>query len=401
MGNRVLVTGAGIISAIGVGVESTLQSLLKGESGISPIAHLDTEHSEFPVGEVKLSNIELSRMLGCGYPESELRTVLLGTAAAREAVASAELTPAKLKKSAFINGTTVGGMDKTERHFSNVFDSNAEIEESCELKYNDCGYSTDLIADNTGCFQLVTTTSTACSSAANAIIFGANLIKAGVVDIAVAGGAEALTKFHLNGFNSLMILDRERCRPFDAGRSGINLGEGAAYLVLESEASAKRRNVRILAEISGYANCCDAFHQTASSDNGEGAYLAMSKAMEMAKLKPEDIDYINAHGTGTPNNDACELAAMERIWGMDIPEFSSTKSFTGHTTSASGSIEAVICLLGIRHGFMPANLGFANPMKEHASPLTGLRTSSSIRNVINNSFGFGGNDSSIIISSYF
>lgn len=400
MSERVLVTGAGIISAIGCGVDNTLQALLRGESGIAPIAYLDTEHSEFPVGEVKMSNAELSQMLGTQYPVSELRTALLGIYAAREAVDSAKLSPELLKSSAFISGTTVGGMDKTERHFKSVFDSNAETEDSIELKYNDCGYSTDLIADDIGQFQFVTTTSTACSSAANAIIFGANLIKAGLVDIAVVGGAESLTKFHLNGFNSLMILDKENCRPFDIGRAGINLGEGAAFIVLESESSAKRRGVKIFAELSGYSNTCDAFHQTATSENGDGAYLAMRKAMDMAHLNPCDIDYINAHGTGTPNNDECELAAMERIWGMNLPKFSSTKSFTGHTTSASGSIEAVICLLGIERGFLPKNIGFQNPMKRGASPLVSIHKSDAINNVINNSFGFGGNDSSLIFSKY-
>lgn len=367
MAKQVLVTGAGIISAIGVGVDATLQSLLKGESGIAPIAYLNTEHNEFPVGEVKMSNADLSQMLGTTSPASDLRTVLLGIAAAREAVGAARLTPDDLRKAAFISGTTVGGMDNTELHFKEVFESNAATINSIELKYNDCGYSTNMIADNTGQFQLVTTTSTACSSAANAIIFGANLIKAGVVDIAVVGGAESLTKFHLNGFNSLMILDKEPCRPFDNGRAGINLGEGAAYIVIESYESAKRRNADILAELTGYANTCDAFHQTATSENGEGAYRAMRKAMDMAHITPADIDYINAHGTGTPNNDMCELAAMERIWGIDLPKFSSTKSFTGHTTSASGSIESVICLLGIKHGFMPQNIGFENPMRSGAS----------------------------------
>lgn len=245
---------------------------------------------------------------------------------------------------------------------------------------------------------MVTTTSTACSSAANAIIFGANLIKSGVTDIVVAGGAEALTKFHLNGFNTLMILDKDTCRPFDRNRAGINLGEGAAYIVLESEESVKRRNVRPVAELSGYANTCDAFHQTATSENGEGAYLAMRKAMDMARLSPCDIDYVNAHGTGTPNNDASELAAMERIWGTQIPAFSSTKAFTGHTTSASGSIETVICLLALQHGFLPPNLGWRTPINEGGIPITGTDNQRDIKNIINNSFGFGGNDSSLIFS---
>lgn len=400
MADRVLVTGAGIISALGVGLEATLQSLLNGESGIGRINHLETEHVGFPVGEVALSNAEMSRMLDAGYPADGLRTVLLGMFAAKEAVSSAELSPEEISGAAFISGTTVGGMDKTERYFKTVFDTNTETDDSCELKYNDCGYSTELIADSIGRFRLVTTTSTACSSAANAIILGANLIKAGIVDIAVVGGSEALTKFHLNGFNTLMILDKENCRPFDRDRTGINLGEGAAYIVLESEKSAEKRGAEVVAVFSGYANTCDAFHQTASSENGEGAYLAMRKAMDMAHLSPRDIDYINAHGTGTPNNDETELAAMRRIWDYELPKFSSTKAFTGHTTSASGSIEAVICLLALKHGFLPQNLGWRNPIKDDAVPLLDRFKTDSIENIINNSFGFGGNDSTLIFSKY-
>ena len=400
MADKVFVTGAGIISALGVGSEVTLKSLLSGESGIGMITHLETEHKEFPVGEVALSNTEMSRMLNAGYPIDGLRTVLMGIIAAKEAVTSAKLLPNELRTAAFISGTTVGGMDKTERHFKTVYDSNTETEDSYELKYNDCGYSTELIADSVGKFSLVTTTSTACSSAANAIILGANLIKSGIVDIAIAGGSEALTKFHLNGFNTLMILDKENCRPFDRDHTGINLGEGAAYIVLESEKSAKARGAEVLGILSGYANTCDAFHQTASSENGEGAYLAMLKAMRMAHLRPQDIDYINAHGTGTPNNDETELAAMERIWNTEMPMFSSTKAFTGHTTSASGSIEAVICLLALKYGFLPQNLGWSNPIKAEAVPVTKHIHQDSLEHIINNSFGFGGNDSTLIFSKY-
>lgn len=400
MADRIFVTGAGIISALGVGSEATLRSLMEGKTGIGRIRHLDTEHEEFPVGEVALSNADMSRMLDVGYPEDGIRTVLMGILAAKEAVAVAELSDEDLRKAAFISGTTVGGMDKTERHFKEILDTDAGTEESRELKYNDCGYSTELIADNIGRFNLVTTTSTACSSAANAIVLGANLIKSGVVDIVVAGGAEALTKFHLNGFNTLMILDKEICRPFDKNRAGINLGEGAAYIVLESERSAMARGVNILGVLSGYANTCDAFHQTASSENGEGAYLAMSRAIDMAGLTPGDIDYINAHGTGTPNNDETELAAMFRIWDKNLPRFSSTKAFIGHTTSASGAIEAVICLLALKTGFIPRNLGWKDPVREGAVPVIENIVDADMENIIDNSFGFGGNDSSLIFSKY-
>lgn len=373
METRVYVTGMGIVSALGVGCEATLQALQSGDSGIKSVEYLATEHSRLPVGEVKLTNRQLAEKLRVGYPYSDLRTVLLGITAAREAIDSANLSMQDLRQSAFINGTTVGGMDKTERHFAEVFNSRAQTPDALELQYNDCGIATELIADRLGNFKFVTTTSTACSSAANALIFGAEMIKCGVAEIVIAGGSEALSRFHLNGFNTLMILDKERCKPFEEDRAGINLGEGAAYLVIESERSMRRRRREPIAQLTGYANACDAFHQTATSEKGNGPYLAMREALKMARITPAEVDYINAHGTGTSNNDRTELAAMQRIWGENIPSFESTKSLTGHTTSASGSIESVISLM--------------------------LMHRERLRNVVNNSFGFGGNDSTLIFNN--
>lgn len=397
---KVCVTGAGIISAIGVGVRATRLALLQGKSGVGSISHLATQHDELPVGEVAMTNGEMARMLNVGSPANKLRTVLLGIIAAKEAVSTARLSAEQLRVAAFINGTTVGGMDNTERHFGRILATNGDCPESSEMQYNDCGSATMQIAEQIGDFKFVTTTSTACSSAANAIIFGANLIKSGMVDVAVVGGSEALTRFHLNGFNTLMILDHAICRPFDKERNGINLGEGAAYLVLESENSARCRGARVMATLRGYGNACDAHHQTATSDNGEGPYLSMSKALDMANLQPSDIDYINAHGTGTPNNDLTEFCAMQRIWGEQMPPFSSTKPFTGHTTSAAGSIEAVICLLSLAHGFLPANMGFNTPLAQGCMPLAHVRQDVNINNVLTNSFGFGGNDSTLIFSKW-
>jgi 3-oxoacyl-(acyl-carrier-protein) synthase len=232
------------------------------------------------------------------------------------------------------------------------------------------------------------------------LIFGTLLIRSGLRDIVVAGGTEALTRFHLNGFKSLMILDEAPCRPFDATRAGLNLGEGAAFIVLESEESALRRGVKPLAELRGTGNACDAYHQTASSEDGEGAYLAMTKALQDAGLEASEIQYVNAHGTGTPNNDASESAALRRVFGEKMPPVSSTKGFTGHTTSASGSIETVFSLLALRHQFVPENLVFTQKDPACIVPYRGEPLERPLRGVMCNSFGFGGNDSSLIISAY-
>ena len=397
---NIAITGEGIICAIGADKASVLDSLRRKQTGIDTMRYLPSEHHELPVGEVKLSDDEMKSLLGIDASLEVSRTALMGMLAVRQALEdSGILIPPSTfhipQKLVLISGTTVAGMDVTERHFTDLRTSDAHL--SC-LDYHSCGDNTRQIADHFGCFSECTTVSTACSSAANALILGAEMLKAGEADIVVAGGTEALSVFHLNGFNSLMILDKEHCRPFDETRAGLNLGEGAAYVVLESEEHARQRQAAVHAYLTGYGNACDAFHQTASSENGEGAFLAMEEALTMAGLKPTDIDYVNAHGTGTPNNDLSESVALRRVFGSQIPPVSSTKGFTGHTTSASGSIEAVICLLAMHHGFLPANLGWHQPMADGIVPTQGT-DDCQLRHVLCNSFGFGGNDSSLVFSA--
>jgi 3-oxoacyl-(acyl-carrier-protein) synthase len=197
-----------------------------------------------------------------------------------------------------------------------------------------------------------------------------------------------------------MILDKENCRPFDAVRAGINLGEGAGYLVLEKERNALARNILPICTVAGYGNACDAYHQTASSPDGKGAMLAMQKAVAMSGLDYSDIDYINAHGTGTPNNDLSEGTAIATLFEK-IPPMSSTKSFTGHTTSAAGGVESVLSILAMKRQFLPANLNFNTPMPElNLIPVQHTIRNVQIKHILKNSFGFGGNNSSIIFSNY-
>ncbi len=400
---NIAITGEGIVSAIGLDKQEVVQSLLDKKTGIGEMKHLQSVHHELPVGEVDLSNGQMKEMLGIPADVMMSRTSLLGMLGIRQALQDAGMNKETLQamtgdrkpRIVLVSGTTVGGMDMTELCFDK-----AEDKHSLEfLRHHDCGSSTQVMADHFGIFDEVTTLSTACSSAANAIMLGARLLKAGEADIVVAGGTEALSRFHLNGFNSLMILDHEPCRPFDASRAGLNLGEGAAFVILESEQAAKARGAEPHAYLTGYGNACDAFHQTASSENGEGAYLAMKEAIETAHLQPTDIQYVNAHGTGTPNNDQSESVSLKRIFGDKMPLVSSTKSFTGHTTSASGSIEAVICILAMQHHFVPANLGWKHQMEGGITPTMG-ESNVQLEHVICNSFGFGGNDSSLVISAH-
>lgn len=377
----IAITGSGIICAIGNDKEQVRNSLLSGKTGIGELRHLPSCHKELPVGEVKLSDKELRQALAISPAEEYSRTALMGAYALRQTLEDAGLCPKMLKgrRVTLISGTTVGGTEASE-HYS-------------------CGNNTKNIARIVGIDCQMTTISTACSSALNAIILGARLLLAGETDIVLAGGTEALSVFHLNGFNSLMILDHQVCRPFDASRQGLNLGEGAAYLVLERIEDAQNRDADIQAYITGWGNRCDAYHQTATSENGEGAFLAMTEALDMADLHPGDIDYINAHGTGTIDNDRSESTALNRVFAESLPPVSSTKSLTGHTTSASGSIEAVICLIAMKGHFIPGNYGWRIPMPECITP-SPVTTDITLHHILCNSFGFGGNDSSLIISDH-
>lgn len=398
---KVYITGIGMISAIGQNISQNLESLLHGKHGIGPITHTETLHKAvFPVGEVKLSNAELHAL--AGIPENPkkpiTRTALLGMVAAKEALKNSGVQPASLRIG-FVSATSVGGMDRSEDFIDAFFQDNTKGRLR-DVVAHDCGDSTEVIAEAIGATRLISTISTACSSSVNSLMYAAKLIKSGMLDCVVAGGTDSITRFTINGFNTLMILDKQHCRPFDDSRTGLNLGEGAGYLVLESERSVKARNAKPLAILSGYANANDAFHQTASSPDGHGATLAMKNALAMSGLKPEEISYINVHGTGTQNNDLSEGTAMRNIFGEKLPPFSSTKPFTGHTLGAAGGIEAVLSVLSIQHGLIYPNLNFATPMNElGVIPCTQLVQGADIRHVLSNSFGFGGNNSTAIFST--
>lgn len=387
----------GVISALGCGIETTADRLVRSESGVGRMRYLNTVHTEIPVAEVPFSDDDLRKMLGIASGFSITRTSLLGRVALREAVEMARLKGNDNQRIAFLSGTTVGGMEKSEQFYKDFLTNDLRNK---YIALHDCGACTDMIAQEyPGRITMQTTISTACSSAANAIIFGADLLRCGRTDLVIAGGTECLSKFHLDGFNTLMILDSEPCKPFDKNRHGLNLGEGAAYVVMETRENAAHRGVQPICQLSGYANQCDAYHQTASSPEGEGAYRAMSKALQSASLNPTDIDYINAHGTGTPNNDESEGKAMMRVFGDKVPLVSSTKAYTGHPTSAAGGIESVISILALTRNFVPANLNFSEKIDTlNFTPVTETITNIKLQHVLCNSFGFGGNDSSCIFS---
>jgi 3-oxoacyl-[acyl-carrier-protein] synthase-1 len=392
---KVYVAGCGIVSSLGIGVSGNYDALIAKRHGIRSLSQeVDPLLEGFPVAKLKVNNKDLSEMVEMSRYLP--RTVFMSLLAINEAIAQSGIDIRKFR-SGFISATTVGGIDLTEQFFRD----HGKAREKGNLRdivNLECGRITNLIADKIEANTYVSTLSTACSSSANSIILASRLIKAGRMDIAVAGGSDALTSFTLNGFNSLLLLDRDLCIPFDANRKGLNLGEGAAYIVLVSEKLIESGAAFPLARLKGYSNSCDAFHQTAMSPEGKGPYLSMSGALSMAEILPENVDYINAHGTATQNNDAAEGAAICRLFRDNIPALSSTKSYTGHTLGASGAIEAIFSVLAISNNVAFPNLRFMEKIPDLSLiPITEVQNIT-INNVLTNSFGFGGNCSSMLFS---
>lgn len=400
MSSKIYITGMGVISAIGNNVAESFASLENLKSGVGMLDNIRSRHQDhIPVAEVKATNEELTIMAGLTLDQQSTRTALLGLIAAKEAVRSAGIKDIKEFRTGIISATSVGGMGMTENLWNDYLDTEKTGPWLKYIEAHECGDSTEFIADALGVKDYLSTISTACSSSANSIMFGARLIKHGLLDRVIVGGTDSMTRFTINGFNTLMILDKEQCKPFDANRQGLNLGEGAGFIVLESEKAAKGKE--ILAELSGYGNSNDAFHQTASSPDGAGAYLAMEKALKINGLKPSDIDYINAHGTGTSINDLSEGTAIDKLFSKNVPSISSTKAYTGHTLGACAVIEAVFSILSIKHNTIFPNLNYKTSMEELSfKPTTVLEKGKKINNVLSNSFGFGGNTSALIFSRH-
>ena len=389
---RIYVTGYGVISSIGENVEETLLALKSEKTGIKQGRKPYTER--FKVGEISWTNQELIERFG--LTQNASRTALLGMIAAKEAFGEHELSSEV--RTGLISGTSVGGMDVSEIAYKDYLKD--ESDDLNVYKNHSSGTTSEQIAQELGIRGYINTISTACSSAANSIMLGARMLLSGQLDRVVVGGTDGLSQFTIAGFRSLMIFDEEWCRPFDETRKGINLGEGAAFLVLETEETMRKTGKKPLAVLSGWANASDAYHQTASSPEGYGATLAMKSALKVAGLNPADIDYINAHGTATPNNDLSESHGIKTVFGSSVPPFSSTKSYTGHTLAASGGIEAVFAILALNKGILLPNLNFSQAIEETGLiPVKNYSEGHEIKHILSNSFGFGGNNSSIILSA--
>lgn len=391
---RIFITSLGIISSIGNSLNENLQSLRTGKSGLSQIELFKTKYANtLRFGEIKIDNSQLKKNLKVNE-RGVTRTSLLAFQAANECIQNSSLTNEILsaQDTSLICASTVGGMCLTDELHE---DANKKDQGSEYVDSYDCGSVGAFLQSKMQVGGIVNTINTACSSSANSIMYGARLIRNGFAKRVIAGGVDSLAKFTINGFNSLHILSEKNCRPFDEKRNGLNLGEAAGFLLLESEDVVDEGN--IIAEITGYSNTNDAFHPSSLSDEGDGPRLAMENALTIAGLKPDQIDYINAHGTGTENNDLVESVAMKKIFD-NVPAFNSTKSYTGHTLGAAGAIESIFCIMSLQHQEIYPGLNFSTPIPEtNLKPETNLRKQQ-VSHVMSNSFGFGGNCSSVIFS---
>ncbi len=396
---RAAVVGLGVISALGMTVEEFWEGLVSGRCGIGSVDLFDTYLYRTHIGaQVRgleplkyFTKKQLSRMSRCDQ---------LGLIAAREAVRNSGLELGKLlpERIGVCLGGGAGGMLSGEKYRRALYLKQRKPRPSHLIPFSP-SVTTDYVAQEFGSEGPRATVVTACSSSSTSIGYAADWIKDGKADIVITGGSDAMCELTYAGFNSLRAVDDRPCRPFDAGRKGLSLGEGAGILVLEEMGSAKARGARIYGEIAGYGIAADAYHMTAPDASGEGAARTILAALSDAGIGPDDVDYINAHGTATKFNDAAEAAAIKRVFGnrCNIP-VSSIKSMIGHCLGSAGGLEAVATALTVFHGIIPPTINFENPDPQcdlDCVPNEARRAD--VRAAISNSLAFGGNNTTIVV----
>jgi 3-oxoacyl-(acyl-carrier-protein) synthase len=387
-----VITGIGIISAAGMGVEENWRAVAAGQSALKPLTLFQSpRYGQVVTGEIQRDLIAL------GAPMRSSRSDKLGWLAARDAIADANIDfPNGDERAGIILGTSVGGSFDSE-NFLTALIKRGKMR-ARPTRFHECSTTVDLIANDFGLLGPGMAIATACSSSALAIAQAADMIMSGGADVMLAGGADSLSRMTWGGFHSLLLVDAQGCRPFDMARAGMSHGEGAAILVLESEENALGRGAKILARLTGWGMSCDAYHATAPHPQGAGAAAAMQSALRRANLEPGVIGYVNAHGTGTRDNDLAEAIALKTVFHNRVPPFSSTKRIFGHALAASGALEAVVCIEALRRQELPPNPGFTK-----CDPTIGLepvteKLHAQLNHVMSNSFGFGGNNGVLIFS---
>jgi len=391
--SRVVVSGLGIVSPYGAGVKSFWTGLGAGACAIRPVTAIDSEGMKSRIA----AEVPADALDALGVSRRRSRADRLALAAAGEALADAGLERRERAVAALLVGAVGGGMYEAEAWYWEEMRTGRPSPGRGALRSVLPRAHGDAIAFRFGLEGPRETLVMACASGAASIALGADLIRSGVVGTALVGGVDALTRICFMGFNALKLLDPAPCRPFDRERRGMSIGEAAAFLVLEDARRCRARGGRAYAELLGAGMTTDAHHVTAPSPDGEGMIRAMAQALATARLDPGQIGYVNAHGTGTPQNDRVEALALARVFGEGGTLVSSTKSLVGHTMAAAGSVEAIATILALVHGLVPptANLVEVDPAVAFDC-VPGSARPVDIESALSNSFGFGGQNVSLV-----
>jgi 3-oxoacyl-[acyl-carrier-protein] synthase II len=395
----VVVTGAGIITALGRGWEANAAGFRAGRRHVHPVTLFDVSRHRVKVAaQAALPESIPTRQLRPRAARRLDRAAQLLLVAVDEAWEQAHLEGTKELPVVF--GTTSGGMSLGETYYRQAIERPHAASRQASRVLHYLAQTQAMVVEEAFGFQgPITIIANACASGANAIGHGADLIRSGQADVVLTGGFDALSELVFTGFDSLQALSPTECRPFDAGRDGLALGEGAAVLILESEERALQRHAPILGSVAGYGATTDCHHLTQPQPGGDAAFESMQLACAEAGLTPREINYVNAHGTGTPLNDSAEAAAINRWAGgaaVDIP-VSSTKACIGHLLGAAGAVEAAVCLMALQGQWLPP-MSINTPDPVCRFPLVRQPVNARLENVLSNSFGFGGANATLIFS---
>jgi 3-oxoacyl-[acyl-carrier-protein] synthase II len=385
---RVVVTGLGAVSPHGIGVKAFWSGLAGGTCAIRELSVIETDGFRCRIGG------EVPEVVAGSTRRT--RADRFAVAAAEEALNDAGLGADEREEAALIVGAVGGGMLEAEEWYWAASRGRNTRVVPAVRSVLPCAHA-DTLAARLRVRGPRHTVVTACSSGAVAVAEAAALIADGVVDVALAGGVDSITRICFMGFNALKLLDPAACRPFDRDRRGMSIGEGAGFLVLEDAVAARARGVRAYAELAGYGMTTDAYHITAPEPEGDGMVRAIRAALRAARQSPAGVQYVNAHGTGTPQNDRVEARALERVFGEGALLVSSTKSMIGHTMAAAGSLEAIATLLALGHGVVPPTANLQTPDPDvHFDCVPRAAREAPLDCAISNSFGFGGQNVTLL-----
>ena len=387
---RTVVTGLGAVSPFGAGAKAFWTGVAGGTCAIRPVTLIETDGFRCRIAaEVPADAVS-------GSPR-RTRADRLALAAAREAIHDAGLRRTECGDAGLVIGAVGGGMLEAEAWYWARVRSGTALDPISSLRGVLPFSHADALGSALGLGGPRETVVAACSSGAAALALARDLIMDGLTPVVVAGGADAITRICYMGFNALRLLDPEPCRPFDRERHGMSIGEGAAFVVLEDVEHARARGAYVYAELAGYGITTDAYHPTSPHPEGEGMVRAMRAALAAAGVAAADVGYVNAHGTGTPQNDRVEARAIAEVFGDDRPLVSATKSMIGHTMAAAGSLEAVVTVLTIVEGLVPPTANHRAPDPDVAFDcVPGTARAAVIDCAISNSFGFGGQNVTLV-----